>query len=111
MEEAMTDPNRKFHELAGMCWHGLVWTDHRGTICSKCDESTYLGDHPDYAADPRLVLEVIARLPYPRLREFLSWLGRNGTSVPAEYFVTEDGSLEQTGKLLTKAIEWMEACR
>jgi hypothetical protein len=118
----MTDPNRRFHELAGLCWHEIINSLEHPTEqrvlyqCSCFEETEDIQKHlskypnPDYA-DPRLVLEVIARLPYPRMREFLSWLGRNGTSVPVEYIVNEGGSLEQTGKLRDKAIEWMEACR
>jgi len=54
------NPNRKFHELVGLCWCEPEYFDTDFDKCPKCGaiysrgrEFTY---HPDYAADPRLVL-------------------------------------------------------
>jgi hypothetical protein len=55
-----TEINKKFAELAGICWHEFYGeSDSRYGYCRHClKHHSVLDINFDYCADPRLVLEV-----------------------------------------------------
>ena len=106
------DKNRELHELLGLCWHEWVRNighDAEDLMCDKCWRyPSEVGENPDYAADPRLVLrEMMKRGDMLRFLDFLrgKWRGllTEDTLLLAEIIV-----LNTTGKLRDLAIEWLK---
>jgi len=101
------DKNRELHELLGLCWHypaAPSMSHVGGAVCKKCKQR--LDANPDYAADPRLVLREMMKLPEAQWIMFLSAIGS------MEYNRSDDMIyisliLDTTGKLRDAAIEWL----
>lgn len=104
--------NRKFAELAGICWHEIVREPYVCSCGAYCEteRTAYWhihNDNPDFCADPRLVLEVMMkREDWPEFMRSLQIVD-NPCLFLQKY--TEDYILDTTGLLALKAIEWMEA--
>jgi hypothetical protein len=118
----MTDPNRRFHELAGLCWHEIIEQEvesESGVVsflcaCGACySRMDDFEDHaaesnPDYAADPRLVLEVMKKREDWWLFSRLSGFWVIPFEAGEKIYLDTAYILDKTGKLRDKAIEWME---
>ena len=103
----MTDPNQRFAELAGLCWHEQV--DNQTLKCKHCGQSMLFQwqGNPDFT-DAREVLKVM------RVRE--NWIEFSehlfpGTDPQTEIEAACYYILDTTGKLRDAAIEWMEEKR
>jgi hypothetical protein len=120
-KEGEMDANRRFAKLAGLpyftiehidgewvcgCGFKVLWEDGKMAI-------QHLRSHnsPDYAADPRLVLEVmLSRKDGPLFMARLMY-GFEQPGVEAidwDNNIDVDYILDTTGKLRDLAIEWME---
>ena len=95
------DRNKRFAELVRVRWYPADpskppeddWVFCGGKIWGALD-------NPDYAADPRLVLRVMMKRE--DWRDFAEW-AFNG-----DYQTLAEMTLDTTGKLRDKAIEWLE---
>jgi hypothetical protein len=98
--------DRKFAELAGICWHDWEYEVIDGFtkwVCSKCHKFRNISD-PDpnnFCGDPRLVLREMDRIG--KLVEFLASLNCRNYIVFTVYYI-----LDTTGKLALSAIEWLQ---
>jgi hypothetical protein len=112
----MKETNKRFAELAGICWHELKFNNDLD-ICARCScgkEFRWLPfayEHeitanPNFCPNPLLVLEVmLKRADWPK---FISWLFDEYVAFEQVPFWIERYILDKTGKLAIKAIEWME---
>jgi hypothetical protein len=115
-KQAMTtkEINKRFSELAGICWHEIVQRDEYSCTCS-CGAvyaygSSYLCHNPNYCADPRLVLEVI---PEKDTEEFINYILDQETyrrpPTPMDFCLVLVGLFKNTtGLLALEGIEFME---
>lgn len=116
MTDQHPENNRILHELLGKHWHE---DDGRGLVGETCacglnlydsETRTYRPvecDNPDYAADPRLVLEAMKEKN--RLGEFLNFLCRQRMTVPEmSYRIDVDLILDKTGRLRDLAIKFLK---
>jgi len=95
------DKNRRFAELAGICWHKArdpIMSDVGGKVCGKCGER--FEDNPDYAADPREALRVMQVR-----KDWLCFV----RSIAYTAQGISDLLLDTTGKLRDAAIKFLEA--
>jgi len=110
-KEVMTEQqiNKRFAELAGICWHpreSIIRDLTDRLICRKCGQSIRLEQidesNPDFT-DAREVLKAIKDKD-----GFLTYLNRN-------YWLSQEEIIElftnTTGKLRDLAIQWMEEKR
>ena len=105
------NPNQRFCELAGICWHELEFRRITGEvkhICTKCWEILPFFPNPDFAAEPWRVLEVMEKHPEGNL--FFSWLmyGESGDAIDDDGIIEREYIKDRTGKLRDEAIRWME---
>jgi hypothetical protein len=115
--------NKKFASLAGICWHelekypgatGSAIQRYRDSCiyplykCVKCEKEGYGSYfcHPNFCADPRLVLEVMKKTGM--LDQFILSLLDEYTSFEQIPHFLRYYILDTTGLLALKAIEWME---
>ncbi len=108
-----TDPNRRFAELAGLCWHEPQFVTLGGITKHKCKKCLkvvrHIGFNPDFAADSREVLKVMREG-----KDFHKWIAKmNGLSLDEDGTLIDNAIpvgliLDTTGKLRDAAIEWME---
>ena len=104
------NPNREFHELVGLCWCEPEYFDCEPEYydtdfdkCPKCGAiyscSREFTKHPDYAADPRLVLREMKRMG--KLSAFMIWLWDADT--------TEDdlGNVLMAGESFLKLLDFI----
>lgn len=114
----MTDPNKRFAELAGICWHEIkyqVRPDNAPNFpFTKCTCGEGFSDveeflihcrksNPDFS-DAREVLKVMRDKEV--LRQFLFTL-----AIAPYNFVKVDLVLDTTGLLRDEAIKWMKGGR
>ena len=113
MNQPDLNKNKRFAELVGICWCEPEYYEEDFDRCPKCGviysaerEAT---EHPDYAADPRLVLEVMKRDDW---KDFYKWASDHKRLLDynsqGTVFVRLDVFRDLTGKLRDAAIEWME---
>lgn len=101
--------NRRFCELAGICWHDYNgWINHIETLkCKYCAEKYKPNANPNFCAHPDLVLEVMRKREDWRL--FLSYCtgyrASNREEIAAHW---AELFLNKTGLLCRIAIKWME---
>ena len=107
------DKNRELHELLGHCWHEPEWIRGEGGRCKKCKIKPLVYElpaNPDYAADPRLVLEeMMKREDWPAFCNTVghSWATpKNGAA--AHDYVYLFYILDTTGRLRNVAIKWLQ---
>jgi len=115
-----TEINRRFSELAGICWHRgstSVYTSKRQLDfrCYFCDfqdtiredeESCPYDPNPDYCAHPDLVLEVMQKKKY--FGDFLDYIGGRGDNIEYCSCVPVFLIMDKTGQLALLGIEWLE---
>jgi hypothetical protein len=110
-KEAMTkeDINKRFAELAGICWHECEYEVVDGFtkwVCGKCNKSRNTSDPDpnDYCSDPRLVLEVMMK----REDWHPFFIDMGLPVMKGHYCIPIYWMLDKTGKFALKAIEFME---
>ena len=92
--------NKRFAELAEICWH--EWDSrYQSARCKRCgvkrtDSTKH--SHPDFCADPRLVLRVMVENP--------KWMVQFNELPNCLLLIAS--MLDKTGKLALKAISFME---
>ena len=113
MNQSDLDKNKRFAELVGICWCEPEYYNEDIDKCHKCGAIYSTGRrstaHPDFGADPRLVLEeMMKREDWGGFSQFLflkygiEMTGVTSIFTPIEYI------LNTTGLLRDKAIEWLE---
>jgi hypothetical protein len=111
--EAMTDQNKRFCELAGICWHEDIFDGQINRFrCKRCgkllkDRENYI----DYSSDPIAVLKVMyERRDWPK---FCSLIGEIESYEPSAgllgYELIEVNYLLKPNAMIKAAIEFMEA--
>ena len=99
--------NKAFHEAAGKCWHAPA-LNFRG-YCHKCgktitkDKITGNIIRPNYADDPRLVIEVMRERG--DFDEFIDIGIQSQKWFEADDWI--DLFMDRTGKLAKLATEWL----
>ena len=107
--------NRAFHEAAGKCWHKRDW-DRVGEIldtcvkslpCKKCGVEISMNYiDPNYADDPRLVIEVMMeRKDWIKFLQYITNHCLSGYAAINNF--TRDLIMDRTGKLRDLALEWI----
>lgn len=106
------DQNRRFAELAGICWHELVRQQIKPGVkecsCGKIIYNNGFSGHikdsnPDFCADPREVLKVV--MERDDWIEFLDWL--RDYDVTDSHYISVD-YITTPSKLRDAWIEWKE---
>jgi hypothetical protein len=98
------DQNRKFAELAGLCWHEYYYSRDRW-VCTGCEteiDDPFEPSNPDFS-DPREVLKVV--MEREDWDDFLIW--SDGSCEP-NCWITVD-YITTPGKLRDAWIEWKES--
>ena len=119
------ESNKAFHEAAGKKWHEWAYrprlTAYHGILSFKecsCGKDSYglsresLDKHiednnPDYAADPRLVIEVMReREDWDEFADtyFIPAITGDGKRM---FYISEHLIMNRTGKLRDLALEWI----
>ena len=117
-ERIIMDKNKELHELLGLCWHEWVRNighDAEDLMCDKCWRyPSEVGENPDYAADPRLVLREMMRCKdWSRFHMRIGSRERtvidpDGIAWVINSEIRIDLVLNTTGKLRDLAIEWLK---
>lgn len=106
VEETMTDRNREFAELTGLCWHEWDIPTLQGQMftCKLCGEWSEKPFHPDYAADPRLVLrEMILKC-----KDWDGFVDRIGARIGGQAYFHHAFILDTNGLCRDQAIVWLK---
>jgi hypothetical protein len=107
-----TEINKKFAELAGICWHEFYGeSDSRYGYCRHClKHHSVLDINFDFCADPRLVLrEMIRILPAPYdWAQFLYSLNLHGAYVSLLTQFANKYLFDTTGLFALAGIAFME---
>ena len=109
--------NKAFHEAAGKCAHkwevDKYWKSRGATVFyCKCGASYEQGvpkpTVPDYADDPRLVIEVMREIGlYEKFASTICF-STSASVTPGEiYWINIDLIMDRTGKLAVSATEWL----
>ena len=88
------DTNRRFAELAGICWH-----EQRDPYVASCEKCGKIEENPDFS-NPIEVLKVM------RKRE--DWFAFCASFNTYDFSTMYDCFLLTPGALRDKAIQWME---
>ena len=97
--------NKRFAELVGICWHEDVSNTDFPLECS-CGDPGCEHSNPDYAADPRLVLEAMSvRDDWDEFLVEYGALGKHGRHFD---MIPVDLIRDRTGHFRDLAIEWLE---
>ena len=105
--------NKAFHEAAGKQPDYVGNCIRCGHYCSEkyIDCTPPIPIYPDYAADPRLVIEVMReQLPPDKLADFLLYIIDRlfpSSSQAAVLYQFIDLIMDRTGKLAKLATEWI----
>ena len=97
--------NKEFHELLGRCWHEK--DDVQYWKCKKCGGGMSLVIYPNYADDPRLVIEVMMeRKDWIKFLQYITNHCLSGYAAINNF--TRDLITDRTGKLRDLALEWIK---
>lgn len=106
------DANKRFAELAGLCWHEYENSRPKwlGDNCLKCgrlyrDERD---NNPDFT-DAREVIEVMENHPKGKLFFASLIYESNYEAIDDDGYIPRELVRDRTGKLRDRAIKWMEA--